>query len=204
VDEGTWLTPLEGDVLQKEDSGGLFLCADVQADRDRAARGEVSPTGPMVGIKMRAPTGAPLALETEVTTAWLGEGFDLASVRHLGEGTRRPLRTLVSELRVEIMRNEAAVHVARPHSSPSSESAAERDAPGEQAPSVRVYFVLPKGAYATTVLATAIEIDTCATDEVNSPGASASPAEPNEAHTQASAAESVERTQASRGDRETR
>jgi tRNA pseudouridine13 synthase len=178
VDDGTWLTPLEGDVLQKEDSGGLFLCADVQADRDRAARGEVSPTGPMVGIKMRAPTGAPLALETEVTTAWLGEGFDLASVRQLGEGTRRPLRTLVHELRVEIDRG----------------SREEPSDPREQGPSVRVYFVLPKGAYATTVLATAIETDTCATDEVKLPP------ESNEA----GAAESVERTQASRGDRETR
>ncbi|MGO8996457.1 MAG: tRNA pseudouridine(13) synthase TruD [Polyangiaceae bacterium] len=148
IEDGSWATPLEGDVLQKEDSGGLFLCADVQADRERSARGEVSPTGPMVGIKMRAPEGAPLALEKEVTTAWLGESFDLARVRSLGEGARRPLRTLVRELRVEVDRRE-------------------------QRPSVRVYFVLPKGAYATTVLATAVDIDTCATDEVN-----ATPREP--------------------------
>ena len=144
IDDGTWATPLEGDLLQKEDSGGLFLCADVQADRERSARGEVSPTGPMVGLKMRSPAGAPLALEAEVTAAWLGESFDLARVRQLGEGARRPLRTLVRDLRVEV------------------------DA-GEQRPSVRVYFVLPKGAYATTLLATAMDIDTCATDEVNTP-----------------------------------
>jgi tRNA(Glu) U13 pseudouridine synthase TruD len=94
----------------------------------------------MVGIKMRAPTDAPLALETEVTNAWLGEGFDLASVRHLGEGTRRPLRTLVSEMRIERVRDERAEA-------------------GEQAPSVRVYFVLPKGAYATTVLEAAFALE---------------------------------------------
>ncbi len=146
VKDGTWTTPLEGDVLQKEDSGGLFLCADVQADRERAARGEISPTGPMVGIKMRAPTHAPLALETEVTNDWLGEAFDLASVRQLGEGARRPLRTLVRELRIEV-----------------EETGSDR---GEQRPSVRVYFVLPRGAYATTVLATAVDSDTCAGDEV--------------------------------------
>jgi tRNA pseudouridine13 synthase len=148
VKDGTWTSPLEGDVLQKEDSGGLFVCADVQADGERSARHEVSPTGPMVGIKMRAPTGAPLALETEVTSAWLGEAFDLASVRQLGEGARRPLRTLVSDLRVEVDR-------------------------GEQRSAVRVYFVLPKGAYATTVLATAVDTDTCASDEVNAPEAAA-------------------------------
>jgi tRNA pseudouridine13 synthase len=151
IDDGTWLTPLEGDVLQKEDSGGLFLCADVQADRERAARGEVCPTGPMVGVKMRSPTGAPLALETAVTTAWLGEGFDLASVRQLGEGTRRPLRTAVSDLRIERI------------PSPSTNEGTVR----EQRSGVRVYFVLPKGTYATTVLTTAMDIDTCASDGVN-------------------------------------
>jgi tRNA pseudouridine13 synthase len=155
VDDGTWTTPLEGDVLQKEDSGGLFLCADVQPDRERAARGELSPTGPMVGIKMRAPTGAPLALETEVATAWLGEAFDLARVRSLGEGARRPLRTLVRELRVEVDRGRAAAGADR----------------REQRPSVTVYFVLPRGAYATTVLATAVDSDTCAVDEVIAPAA---------------------------------
>jgi tRNA(Glu) U13 pseudouridine synthase TruD len=34
---------------------------------------------------------------------------------------------------------------------------------------VRVYFVLPKGAYATTVLATAVDSDTCAVDGVIAP-----------------------------------
>jgi tRNA pseudouridine13 synthase len=142
VADGSWLTPLEGDVLQKEDSGGIFVCEDVAADRERVARGEVTLTGPMVGIKMKPPAGAPLALEREVTDKWLGEGFDLATLRQLGEGARRPLRTLVSELRIE---------------------ATDR---GEQPPGVRVCFVLPKGSYATTVLATAVDSDTCAGDEV--------------------------------------
>jgi tRNA pseudouridine13 synthase len=165
VEDGTWLTPLDGDVLQKEDSGGLFLCADVQADRERAARGEVSPTGPMVGVKMRAPTGAPLALETAVTTEWLGEGFDLARVRQLGEGTRRPLRTIVRDLRIEII-------------APAS---ANEGTGREQRPSVRVYFVLPKGTYATTVLTTAMDIDTCASDGVSTTEASAAPSEQSKA-----------------------
>jgi tRNA pseudouridine13 synthase len=142
VADGTWTTPVPGDLLQKEDSGGLFLCADVQEDRARAERGEVSPTGPIVGIKMRGPEGAPLALEQEVTTAWLGDSFDFAGVRQLGEGARRPFRTIVRDLRVQV------------------------DS-GEQGPSVRVCFVLPKGAYATTVLSAAFTIDAFTTDEVS-------------------------------------
>jgi tRNA pseudouridine13 synthase len=134
VEDGTWATPLEGDVLQKADSGGLFVCTDVQADRERAARGEVFPTGPMPGLKMRAPEGAPLALEQEVTRAWLGEDFDFAAVRALGEGARRPLRVVVRDLRVEVVSREQPV-------------------------GVRVYFVLPKGAYATTVLSAAFAIE---------------------------------------------
>jgi tRNA pseudouridine13 synthase len=130
VEDGTWLTPLDGDLLQKHDSGGLFLCTDVQADCERASRGEVSPTGPIPGAKMREPAGAPLALESETIRAWLGESFDFAPTKVLGEGARRPLRVLVQDLDVAILERE-------------------------QRSSVRVYFVLPKGAYATTVIAAA-------------------------------------------------
>ena len=144
VEEGTWATPVAGDLLQKEDTGGLFLCADVQADRARAERGEVSPTGPMVGIKMRSPEGAALALEQEVTAHFLGASFDFSRVRQLGEGARRPFRTLVRELRAEPF----------------------------EASGVRVCFVLPKGAYATTVLSHAFILDTCASEEVNAGGSS--------------------------------
>lgn len=135
--DGTWTTPLLGDLLQKEDSGGLFLCADVQADGARAGRGEVSPTGPLPGIKMRAPEGAPAELETDVIKKWLGDSFDFAAVRALGDGTRRALRVLVSELHVAV----------------------EPGNTGEQRSSVRVNFVLPKGAYATTVLEAAFAVE---------------------------------------------
>ena len=64
----------------------------------------------------------------------LGEGFDLARTRALGEGTRRALRLWVEDLRWETLTDEA------------------RRAFGEAAACIRVYFVLPKGAYATTVL----------------------------------------------------
>ena len=127
VADGTWATALEGDLLKKRDSGGLFLCTDVQTDAARAATGEVSATGPLPGVKMASPAGAPLVLEQEVTAAILGDPAVLEGTRALGEGTRRALRLLVEQLRAE----------------------------PEQEDGLRVTFVLPKGAYATTVISSA-------------------------------------------------
>ena len=63
VADGTWNQPMLGDLLKKEDTGGMFLCTDVQADRERADRGEVCPTGPIVGARMRWPEGEVKELE---------------------------------------------------------------------------------------------------------------------------------------------
>jgi len=138
VADGTWATALEGDLLKLRSSGGLFLCADVQTDRARAETGEVSPTGPIIGTGMRWPEGPPALLERRISTELLGESFDLNRTRRLGQGTRRPLRVWVQDLRWEVV-----------------------DDPSGNAPAcVRVYFVLPKGAYATTVLALVFALDT--------------------------------------------
>jgi tRNA pseudouridine13 synthase len=139
VRDGTWATPLDGDLLKLHPSGGLFVCTTVQLDRQRAERGEVSPTGPILGARMRWPEGAAGELERHVATKMLGDGFDLERTRRLGEGSRRALRMWVDDLRWEILEGD-------------SKGAAPAAA------GVRVYFVLPKGGYATTVLAAAISI----------------------------------------------
>ncbi len=126
VADGTWASCLLGDVLKKHDSGGLFTCEDVATDQARAARGEISATGPIFGVKMRKAEGAVGALEEEVIASVVGPKIDLSKTSRLGEGTRRPLRLWVEAL--------------------------ERE---EQGDSVRVAFVLPKGAYATTVISAA-------------------------------------------------
>jgi tRNA pseudouridine13 synthase len=137
VIDGTWATPLEGDLLKLRSSGGLFLCSDVHTDCERAHRGEVSPTGPIVGARMRWPDGAAGELEHRECTRMLGDSFDFMRVRRLGEGSRRALRMWVEGLRYEL----------------------ENDPGGHGAPCVRVYFVLPKGAYATTVLRAAVDLE---------------------------------------------
>jgi tRNA pseudouridine13 synthase len=140
VADGTWATPLEGDLLKRRESGGLFVCTDVQTDRERAVTGEVSPTGPIVGARMRSPEGVPAELERRIAAEILGDRVDLARTRALGEGTRRPLRVWVEGLRCE--------RIAR-----------SNDELRKGTASMRVYFVLPKGAYATTVLGAAFTID---------------------------------------------
>jgi tRNA pseudouridine13 synthase len=135
--DGTWATALEGDLLKLRSSGGLFLCANVQTDRARAVTGEVSPTGPIVGVDMRWPEGSPAVLERRICSEMLGDGFELGRTRRLGVGTRRALRVWVQDLRWEVDGGD----------------------PGNAATCIRVYFVLPKGAYATTVLETVFALD---------------------------------------------
>ncbi len=144
VAEGTWRTPLLGDILKKTDTGGLFPCTDEALDRARAERDEVSPTGPMFGVKMRAPTGKPGELEREIFEARLGTGFDLARTKPLGEGTRRGLCLRVEGLTVERTVNRDGEKPAPP---------------GEQRAALTVRFVLPKGAYATSVLGAAVTFE---------------------------------------------
>ena len=145
IADGTWNKPLLGDLLKKEDSGGMFVCTDVQADSERADRGEVCPTGPIVGARMRSAEGAVKELEERLAAPFL-EGVDLERARSLGEGTRRALRLRVTGCSLAQVMNSKAV--------PGGDEADNREHLG----SLRVQFVLPKGAYATTVLANAFDL----------------------------------------------
>ncbi|MGZ5968182.1 MAG: tRNA pseudouridine(13) synthase TruD, partial [Polyangiales bacterium] len=101
VADGSWKTALEGDLLKKHETGGMFLCTDVDTDRARAERLEVSPTGPIFGSEMAKPGPAVLLRELRVLSS---DGLDLEALsrhRALGEGTRRPLRVLAEDLTTE-------------------------------------------------------------------------------------------------------
>jgi tRNA pseudouridine13 synthase len=153
---GTWAAVLPGDLAKRHDTGGLFpvpLEGPALDDaRARAEAGSISATGPMFGAKMRWPEGEPAALEREILAAASPEALyggaasgptprapaepiRWEALRHLGEGTRRPLRLFVAEMTAEAQgeaRAGRAVVVAR--------------------------FVLPKGGYATTVLGRACRL----------------------------------------------
>jgi tRNA pseudouridine13 synthase len=130
--EGTWSRPLFGDLVKKMDTGGIFACTDPSTCADRALRGEICPTGPMFGAKMRWPEGEPARIEREVLadTAFDEKLFD--DHRALGEGSRRPFILPARELVVERLTDTEH--------------------------GLRVQFVLPKGGYATTLLACAVAL----------------------------------------------
>lgn len=146
VRESSWTTPILGDLLKKEETGGIFVCTDVELDRQRAAAGELCPTGPIVGDKMRRPEADAFDLEQRIIGPLI-EGIDLRRARSLGEGTRRPLRLRVTELS----------HSWFDSSSDEASSSEERDG-AVKGRALSVRFVLPKGAYATTVLSNAFTI----------------------------------------------
>ncbi len=124
IADGVLDKAIAGDVLKKEDTGGLFTCEEPSIDSERVSRWEVSATGPIWGAKMRAALGTAGERELEVLAR-----FDLAPeqfARHkkAGAGSRRPARIRPQGLAFE--RVDTSV--------------------------VRLAFTLPKGTYATELL----------------------------------------------------
>ena len=131
---GGLLQLLEGDVLKKGESGGLFVTTDLVTDAARVAAREVVPTGPLPGNReIEPPLGtAARALEDEALAA-VGVGRDELAVlgRNL-PGARRPVV-------VPLELGTPALEVL--------------DA-AEKAETVRLRFQLPAGSYATVLLET--------------------------------------------------
>jgi len=122
---------IEGDLLRKTDTGGLFDCAEPEVDQARFDAGQIEITGPIYGSRMRAPTPGSAAAELESSVLTQAE-VDAAALSKLGRaalGTRRPIRARLADPSVE--------------PAPTVEG---------QGPGVRVGFSLPAGSYATLVM----------------------------------------------------
>lgn len=113
----------EGDVLRKEETGGLFTSEDAAADQARADRWEVSSTGPMFGSKMMWPTGAAKTREEALLGTIDVTPDRLRELRQYGPGTRRVVRVRPTE----------------------TDLIPEEDG-------FRLCFALPKGSYATVLV----------------------------------------------------
>jgi tRNA pseudouridine13 synthase len=114
----------EGDLAFRHDNGACFLVTDAAVEAPRAARQEISPTGPLFGCKMTPPAGAQQEREERLLAAEglsLGQ-FDLPGGLRM-EGERRPFRILLGEPVLELQGNDLILS-----------------------------FSLPKGSYATNVL----------------------------------------------------
>lgn len=92
VRAGTFDVPLLGDVLRREDSGGLFVCEQPAVEAPRVAAWEVSPAGPLFGPRMLAATHGVGEAEAALLKR---EGVALEDFRRGGgetQGGRRPYR----------------------------------------------------------------------------------------------------------------
>jgi tRNA pseudouridine13 synthase len=123
VSDGLYARPVPGDLLRKEDSGGLFINEDNEAAEQRMNAWEISATGPMFGAEMRRPTGEADAREQALfARSELTPELLTAHVK-LGAGTRRAARVRIEHCSIE----------------PDPDGLCLR-------------FELPAGAYATSVL----------------------------------------------------
>ncbi len=123
ITRGTLAQALPGDVMRKEETGGVFTSSDADADQPRVTSWEISATGPMFGAKMRAAEADALAAETALLERFGVTHEHLARVSKFGEGTRRAARVRVSDV-----------------------------AHQREAADVVLSFTLPKGSYATVLI----------------------------------------------------
>ncbi|MCK5944269.1 MAG: tRNA pseudouridine(13) synthase TruD [Planctomycetes bacterium] len=117
-------TILPGDLAQLHKNGAVFTVEDPAKEQPRADALELSPSGPMPGPDMMAPSGEPLELELAALAELELTGEEFHDLPFgLARGERRPLRC------------------------PIKNAAAKSHEHG-----VQVGFTLPKGCYATSVL----------------------------------------------------
>jgi tRNA pseudouridine13 synthase len=148
LQRGWFGTAISGDLMRKEDTGGLFVVQNDGAAQPSTESGDapataslpeaqhrmnewaISPTGPMFGARMRQPLDLALALEHEVLSQHGVQPSHLAAFAKVGEGTRRVLRIRPTDVTARL------------------------ESDGGQNPNtwLTLSFVLPKGAYATVLL----------------------------------------------------
>jgi tRNA pseudouridine13 synthase len=124
ISDGLFASAIDGDVMKKRDTGGLFVCEDPAADARRVAAAEIDPAGPLPGHALFAARGEALRREEAVLAEAALEARSFAAGGEEMEGARRPYRVAPAGLRVE----------------PAGEGA------------LAVSFALPKGSYAVSVL----------------------------------------------------
>jgi tRNA pseudouridine13 synthase len=135
IHDGLFSTAIEGDVLRKRDSGGVFVGGVV--DAPRVAAFEIDPVGPLPGHSIFAARGEALLREqavlreAEIEERWFAAGGDEM------QGARRPYRIALEDAVVEALPDSA----------------------------LALTFALPKGSYALSVLREVVKDSAAAIDE---------------------------------------
>jgi tRNA pseudouridine13 synthase len=93
--------PVNGDLMKRHDSGGLFLLDTVDDESARRTeKFEISPTGPLPGKKMRRPEGLALQVEEAALAEQGVSSFQCGIAK--APGTRRFLRVPVLDLQMKL------------------------------------------------------------------------------------------------------
>jgi tRNA pseudouridine13 synthase len=143
VQAGTYDELLAGDLAWLHASGALVPVRDPALDRERAARLEASPSGPLPGHGLRLPEGEPLAVEQQILDEEAVPEADFLGGPVRARGARRPLRVPLVDASLEPEGQDAVV--AR--------------------------FTLPPGSFATVVLDEVMKAEAPPTDlEDEEPG----------------------------------
>lgn len=100
VSAGQLHTAIDGDVLKKRETGGMFDCEDAAVDAPRVVSGEVDVTGPLPGPKCRGGGG------TEYYG--LDDPQRMKTLARFAPGTRRVARVVPGDLAVEWLDGDAA------------------------------------------------------------------------------------------------
>jgi len=97
---GAYPGPLDGDLMVRHDSGGIFPAPELTRELEERVRAlEISPTGPLPGKKAPLPTGSALRIEREILVE---NGVDPEEVGRLKPpGARRALRVPIEEITLE-------------------------------------------------------------------------------------------------------
>ena len=115
---------LNGEVVRLDGSASVFVVDDPEREQPRLESGDIHPTGPMLGPKMRRAAGAALELEEGAASSLALSDVARERLEQLVDGTRRDL----------VVRPEALSVV------------------GEGADRLLLEFSLPAGSYATQLI----------------------------------------------------
>ena len=100
VKAGQLHTAIDGDVLKKRETGGMFDCEDATVDALRVASNEVDVTGPLPGPKCRGGGG------TEYYN--LDDPDRMKTLARFAPGTRRVARIVPGDVAIEWLEDNAA------------------------------------------------------------------------------------------------
>lgn len=121
-------TLLDGDVAYKHENGACFTVEDAAAEQPRCDAFDISPTGPLIGNRMKQPTGPAGDIEHAILKSVDLNEEDYGRLKKNGAvGGRRPLRFRPENVRID--------------------SAAD-----EHGDYLELHFDLPSGCYATVLL----------------------------------------------------